>query len=161
MLAFRMMLPAILLLAVGGGALQGGLVPSTPGRIWALGQSSPGIKDPSLAREQAQTQARVNLARVAAALAGLALPTQKLSATLKGSEISSVDCKKVCVARAEAPLSGVEVKRGAQTETLEDTVSGAFAADRERAMHALDIALGKSPMPERKQGGKRRRSGPK
>jgi len=144
---------AMLLLGLGGG-LKGGLVPSTPGRIWALGQSSPSTKDPSLAREEAGAAARVNLARVASAMAGVALPTQKITATLKGSEISSIDCKKVCVARAEAPLSGIEVKHGADTETLEDTVAQAFAADRERAMHALESALGKKPKPGR---GKKRR----
>ncbi len=152
----HMWLHALVLLAAGGG-LQGGLVPSTPGRIWALGQSSPSTKDPSLAREEASTQARVNLARVAHAMAGVALPTQKFSATLKGSEISSIECKKVCVARAEAPLSGVEVKHGEDLETLEDTVAQAFAADRERAMHALESAIGQKAKPERgKKRGRRK-----
>ena len=126
-------------------ALEGGLVPSTPGRIWALGRSMASIKDPSLSREHAEMEARTNLARVAAKLAGLAIPGQKLSATLKGSEIVSVECKRVCVARAEAPLAGVEVKRGAATETLEDTITEAYATDRDRAMKALDAALGKQP----------------
>ena len=130
----------VLLLGLGGG-LRGGLQPTTPGRIWALGQSSPGIKDPGLAREQAETLARANLARVAAAMAGLALPGRRLSATLKGSEISSIECSKICVARAEAPLEGVEVKRGDAAETLEDVVAAAFASDRERAMHALGQVL--------------------
>jgi hypothetical protein len=132
------------LLFLGAAAAPvGGFVEGHPDRIWAVGEAPAGLKDESLAREAAGAQARANLARVAAAVGKLCAPDGKVSATLTGSEIVSVECKKTCRARAEVGLADVTVARRGKGETLDAALTRAFPDDRDGAMRALDAALAK------------------
>lgn len=129
-----------LFLAVALGSPIGGFVEGKPDRIYATGESSK-IKDESLAREAAATHARANLVLVARALGKLAAPGARIDATLRGSEIVSVECARTCVARAEVPLSGIELR--GRSGTLEGAVDKKYADDRAAAFAALDRELKK------------------